>query len=88
MIIHRKSLIVTFISALSTILFGQIRIVDFDKASFKNGIVYDRQANWKTVFSRLSPKEIDGTPSLLIDYRSVRPLAVLSRGIMQVDVNT
>ena len=35
MIIHRKSLIVTFISALSTILFGQIRIVDFDEKPLK-----------------------------------------------------
>ena len=80
MIIHRKLLIVTFISVLSTILFGQIRIVDFDKASFKNGIVYDRQVNWKAVFSRLSPKEIDGTPSLVIDYRSVRPFGSAESG--------
>ena len=64
----------------SVVLCAQIRIVDFDKSRFKNGIVYDQQANWTTLFSRLSPREIDGTPSLVIDYRSVRPFGSAESG--------
>lgn len=66
----------------SSILFGQVRVLDFDKATYKNGIVYDKLANWKTVFSSLSPNEIDGTPALVLDYRPTGPYGSAESGFI------
>jgi hypothetical protein len=66
----------------SSILFGQVRVLDFDKATYKNGIVYDKLANWKTVYSSLSPNEIDGTPALVLDYRPTRPYGSAESGFI------
>ena len=54
---------------------AQIRIIDFDNASFKNGTITEKSSNWKTIESRLSPKEIDGTPSMILNFKAQPPFA-------------
>jgi len=54
-------------------LIAQINIIDFDKAKFKNNQVIDKITNWNTFESKISPIEIDGTPSLVVNYRPTAP---------------
>jgi len=81
-IINRRFWLFVFSSlcACTSIIYGQIRIVDFDKASFENGIVHDKSANWITFFSTLSSNEIDGTPSLVIEHRPAAPFGSTESG--------
>ena len=61
-------------------LYAQIRIIDFDNAIFKNSVISDKLTNWKTVESRLSNKEIDGTPSVVLNFKSIAPFASIESG--------
>ena len=58
---------------LSFSLSAQIKTIDFDKAKLKNNTVVDKPTDWKTFESKLSPIEIDGTQSLVINYRPAAP---------------
>jgi len=60
---------------LSLTIRAQIRIIDFDNAVFKNGTLTEKISNWKTIESRLSPKEIDGTPSMVLNFKTQQPFA-------------
>lgn len=55
---------------------SQTKIIDFDQAKLKNGVLMDRTYKWNTVATELSSKEIDGTPSLLLKHREQAPFAV------------
>lgn len=61
-------------------LYSQIKIIDFDNATFQNDIIADKLTNWRTVASRLSLKEIDGTPSVVLNYMAVAPFASIESG--------
>lgn len=54
-------------------LSSQIKMIDFDKAKFKNNTVVDKLTKWKTFESRLSHIEIDGTQSLVINFKPKSP---------------
>ena len=59
---------------------AQIKIIDFDNARFKNDKVVDKLTNWKTFESKLSNNEIDGTPSLVINYIPTGPYGYAETG--------
>ncbi|MEI8087448.1 MAG: polysaccharide lyase [Paludibacter sp.] len=76
----RLNFVIVLLSLFSFIVPAQIKIIDFDKAKFKNDVVFDKVTNWKTFASKLSPVEIDGTPSLVINNRPKAPYGYAETG--------
>lgn len=62
-----------FLFSLSTN--AQIKIIDFDQAKLKDGVISDKLSIWHTVASELPLKSIDGTPSAVLKYKSTAPFA-------------
>jgi len=69
----KKLSIISLMLLLFFSLSSQIKMIDFDKAKFKNNTVVDKLTKWKTFESRLSHIEIDGTQSLVINFKPKSP---------------
>ena len=54
---------------------AQINMIDFNKARLNKGNIEDKPLNWKTVEANLLPDGIDGTPCLVLNYKSAAPFA-------------